>query len=810
MLFSASKPKNVQSAVIATETEDRTISKWLPVMAFCTMLFVAWGSIWLTRESDSIAAIWPVNALIISMILLSGRQNRWAIFLAAYAGNVAANTFSGDSLSIALSLSACNSVEIFIVTAVLTRLRPRIDFTVLRDLMFFALVAGVIAPAVSSLLAAGSLHLFADADFLGSTITWYPANALGLLVFMPLVMTAFSQNVPQRDFTSLIASQKALYLFGNIGLALVVFSQVQSPLLFLMMPGIFLTALKCGPAGAVVSNLSMTVIAITFSQFDQGPIAMIQGSEHMKMATLQVFLASCVFFSLIASAYLTERSHYENDLKKAKALSDRATESMSSFLSTVSHELRTPMTSIRGSLSLLVASSQDNLDPKAANLLRIAHRNSERLVILINDILDMEKIESGKMSFDMADQPLREIIDDAMLNANNYRPDAMIKLVLTDNAPGAIVHVDSSRLQQVVANLLSNAIKFSPEGGTVQVGLRFVDDWVRISVSDSGKGIPAEFQNRIFKKFEQADPSNTRGTSGSGLGLSIAKSLTEKMQGKIFFETREGEGATFFVDLPVVARDAESPHPAAQSLSSARVLVCEPDPGVASQVAARLCEDGYVADLAPDLATMQMLLRSRSYAALAFDRAQVNDQASDMIKALLAQSDSKNAPIILFSQDAQGDDAEQKSRNINWLTQPVDLDGLCAAVRTTIGDPDLCRPQILHVEDDADILAIMAESCGAHAKIVAARTVEAARQQLSERHFDLVILDVSLPDGKGYDLLGVIAENIPVIVFSGAEMRGQVPSQIKAVMSKGRNTEAEVMRSVRNLLLPSERSAQVK
>ncbi|TIV77307.1 MAG: PAS domain S-box protein, partial [Mesorhizobium sp.] len=247
---------------------------------------------------------------------------------------------------------------------------------------------------------------------------------------------------------------------------------------------------------------------------------------------------------------------YNRDITEQK----RNAQLKNDFISTVSHELRTPLTSIRGSLGLIAAGVAGELPPKAANLINIAHNNSERLVLLINDILDMEKIESGVIAFKIRQMPVRPLLEQAIAASSNYRADGRIRIVLVDDAPRAEANIDEDRLHQVMANLLSNAIKFSDADGTVTVKLERRDrDMLRISVIDQGAGIPEAFRSRIFGKFEQADASSTRKQGGTGLGLSIVKTIVEKLGGAVSFETEEGKGTSFHVDLAEAQRQAEKP-----------------------------------------------------------------------------------------------------------------------------------------------------------------------------------------------------------------------------------------------------------
>jgi signal transduction histidine kinase len=220
------------------------------------------------------------------------------------------------------------------------------------------------------------------------------------------------------------------------------------------------------------------------------------------------------------------------------------------FISVVSHELRTPLTSIRGSLGLIAGGATGQLPDKAKSMIDLAVRSTDRLVRLINDILDIEKIESGKMKFQVKPLELVAVVEQAIDSTRAYGERLGIAFALESKAAGARVSGDVDRLIQVLANLLSNAAKYSPPQGVVTVSVTRTGGRVRVSVSDLGLGIPEEFQGRIFQKFSQADSSDTRVKGGTGLGLNISKAIVEKHGGTIAFITQKGIGTTFYFELP--------------------------------------------------------------------------------------------------------------------------------------------------------------------------------------------------------------------------------------------------------------------
>ena len=228
------------------------------------------------------------------------------------------------------------------------------------------------------------------------------------------------------------------------------------------------------------------------------------------------------------------------------------------FVSTVSHELRTPLTSISASLALLAKGAIGKLNDRAESFVDIAYRNSDRLVRLVNDILDVEKLQSGKMQFHFEALELEPIVRNTVAAIRPMARKSGVILEVESATHSRPISTDPDRLSQAFANLLSNAIKFSSKGQKIRVRMRDIDGKFRVSIIDRGPGIPESFRSHLFERFAQADMSTQKSQPGTGLGLNIARQIIERLGGAISFESTVGKGTTFHVDLPAYQSDASS------------------------------------------------------------------------------------------------------------------------------------------------------------------------------------------------------------------------------------------------------------
>ena len=241
----------------------------------------------------------------------------------------------------------------------------------------------------------------------------------------------------------------------------------------------------------------------------------------------------------------------EKQLRNIANEAQSLSELKSGFVSSVSHELRTPLTSIMGSLGLLKSNIEEPGSEISKSMLDIAYNNAERLLLLINDILDIEKIESGKMEFNFSKENINSLIKDCINQNNGLAKKYQVSFNFTAAHELPLISIDKDRIFQVLNNLMSNAAKFEPNGGTIEIESKLKNDKAYVSITDHGSGIPDEFHDRIFQAFTQADTSNTKGVAGTGLGLSITKTIIEHHNGEINFDSIPNESTCFYFTLPI-------------------------------------------------------------------------------------------------------------------------------------------------------------------------------------------------------------------------------------------------------------------
>lgn len=473
----------------------------------------------------------------------------------------------------------------------------------------------------------------------------------------------------------------------------------------------------------------------------------------------------------------------------------------SEFISTVSHELRTPLTSIRGALGLVLGKAAGQIPEKARRMLEMAERNSERLTMLINDILDLEKIEAGRLEFDFKIVDLGTLAKRALDENEGYARKHNVQLVLEAPPNACPIRADEHRLLQVFANLISNAVKYSPENGEVTVTISEVDRDFRLSVRDRGAGIPEQFRARIFQRFAQADSSDTRSKGGTGLGLSITKAIVERHDGRVEFHSEIGSGTVFHVDLPAHHAVIEAVTPANATNQPVRVLICEDNPDVARILAEMIEPEGVICDVAGSAVGARALLGRRAYRLMLLDLTLPDADGLSFLQELRSDPATDQMPIIVVSgraHEGSANFAGDALAVVDWINKPVERERLERALREALRRTK--RPRILHVEDDPDIVQVTRALFDSLADLTNVGSLHGARQQLGAHAFDLVILDLGLADGSGVELLDEIKGRCPIVIFSAQNPGRAITEKVAAALTKSMTSNEQLLATIKKSL----------
>jgi PAS domain S-box-containing protein len=471
------------------------------------------------------------------------------------------------------------------------------------------------------------------------------------------------------------------------------------------------------------------------------------------------------------------------------------------FISTVSHELRSPLTSIIGALRLLSGRTAGTLNDQATRLVEIAEENARRLIRLINDMLDVDRMDSGKLRLTLRQADLREVVRRGCQGnqglAEAYR--AQIRCTVPDEP--MITSCDEDRLIQALTNLTSNALKVTPRGGVVDVScIRDDSSTPRtiVRVDDQGRGVPIEFRSRIFGRFERAiDDENKAGT---GLGLAIAREIVALHGGEIWFEDRPEGGTRFAFSIPV----ASSARISDQLAPEPRVLIVKRDTTITESLRSLLIEEGYDARIAGTIETARRVLREDGPSVVLVDHAHQAFAALHQSETLCAEHPGDGLAVMV-SPDywPAGEDPLSMLRHIGWVDKPVDPQQLGRLVRQALGCDD-CRPVLLHLDDDDSALELTAEALRQDADVLRATTLGEARNLLARQTPDIAIIDVDLAGASGLELLPDLVQadgsSIPAIIYSAHDISQQLGDDVDAVILKSGTSMPHLKATIRRII----------
>ncbi|KAM3110848.1 PAS domain S-box protein [Phormidesmis sp. 146-33] len=505
------------------------------------------------------------------------------------------------------------------------------------------------------------------------------------------------------------------------------------------------------------------------------------------------------------------------------------------FVSIVSHELRTPLTSISVALDLLAGGVLQSQPEQAQRMLNIASNNTDRLVRLINDILDIERVRSGKVAMNKETCTLAALFTQSVEAVQDMADKANVALVVS--ALSARLWVDSDRIVQVLVNLLSNAIKFSSSGDTVwlkaevrtgEVGNEPAEGdqdpptpYLLLSVQDHGRGIPLEKLEAIFEPFQQVDASDSRQKGGTGLGLAICRSIVQQHNGKIWVESHLAEGSTFWVQLPALWEVEEATLHQPQLDNASLVLMCDDDSSVRSVIQTVLHQQGYrVLAVASGREAVEQARMARPQVVL-LNLIMPEMDGWETLARLKGQPETQAIPVVILS--GLLPDATQVDRpEINgWVVKPPNRKVLLQTLQRALNKP-YQNIRILIIEDDLDLARLLiAIFTRHHLKTFHAQTGQDAIRLSQEIMPDLLVLDLSISQGDGFAIVDWLRQHnhlnrLPIVVYTARELepeeRDRLTLDHTLFLTKGRITpqqfEQRVIALLNRMTQPSTQKGQ--
>jgi signal transduction histidine kinase/DNA-binding response OmpR family regulator len=518
----------------------------------------------------------------------------------------------------------------------------------------------------------------------------------------------------------------------------------------------------------------------------------------------------------------SELEETNRDLAVANRKIQDADKLKSEFLANMSHELRTPMNSIIGFTRIVRKKSAGILPKRQIENLERVEVSADRLLALINDILDLSKIEAGKMRVNIAPVDLRQLANTCLATVAPLVKKDRVQLVtrLPEGLPE--LHSDADKLTQILINLLSNAIKFTQDG-EVALSAAAENGTLRIAVSDTGIGMPPDAPEYIFDEFRQVDGSSTRVHGGTGLGLSITKKLTQLLGGRIEVQSVQGKGSTFTVTLPAdagapAAASPPAPEPAATTAAAAMpgrkvLLTIDDDPNVLSLLRQNLEDEGYV--VVGALSADEGIRKAKEIRpfAITLDILMPHKDGWGALKELKADPVTRDIPIIVLS-IIENKQLGYSLGAFDYLLKPIDKDAILGALQRVRTAP---AKRALVVDDDPNAVSMLTQVLQdeGHSVTAAFNGAEALRA-LSDVPADIILLDLVMPEMDGFDTIQRLKENpawknIPIIVLTAKDLTdtdwGTLQQGVDRILRKSGMAGESLVAEVRTLLHEHESSA---
>lgn len=516
---------------------------------------------------------------------------------------------------------------------------------------------------------------------------------------------------------------------------------------------------------------------------------------------------------------LDERTHQLAEANKKIRQADRM---KSQFLANMSHELRTPLNSIIGFSEILLDRLKDQIDPKFHRFLQNIHTSGKHLLGIINDLLDLSKIESGKMELHPERFSLKNLIEGVcvILKGMAHKASIELRIEAEENLPP--LEADPVKVKQILYNLISNAIKFSPPQREVVISAAFLpkehsplkEDALQIAIKDQGIGIDPQYHQAIFEEFRQVDGSVTRQYGGTGLGLSLVKRFVELHRGKIEVESALGKGSTFTVTLPTVYKgvtveEARLQPEISEKEEGQTILVVEDDPTAFETIANILHSAGYTSIRAHHGEEALKMARMLKPAAITLDIILPGMDGWEVMKALKNDETLRHIPVIIVSM-MENRELGFALGAADYFVKPIDPEELIHSLETLLPHKKKGKPKLLLIDDDPDFHEMMENILRFRGyQVEHALSGQEGLQKASQGYPDLIILDLMMEGMDGFEVAGALKKRketrkIPILVLTAKQLtprdKERLKGEISKLMEKGRSSPADLVLTIQELL----------
>ena len=549
--------------------------------------------------------------------------------------------------------------------------------------------------------------------------------------------------------------------------------------------------------------------------------------EMLLAITRMLFVWGASYFFLVGIANVTEKRlrirQLESEESRKVAELTRLTQELadanrriqesdrlkSQFLANMSHELRTPMNSIIGFSEILMERIEGKVEPKYHGFVKHIHASGQHLLGIINDILDLSKIEAGKMEVYPEFFAIGPVVE-GVCNMTRGMTRTQRKFVVEIAPELPQIETDLAKFKQVLFNLLSNAVKFSPPDRPITIRVRFENDEITVAVSDEGIGIDAAYHDVIFDEFRQVDGTARREFGGTGLGLALVRKFVELQGGRVGVESTLGKGSTFFFTLPVRSRAAVITRPPeiVPMPVADRVLVVEDDANAYELIASALGTAGYLAIRARHGEEALKLAREMHPVAVTLDLVLPGVDGWEVLKRLKSDAATSAIPIVIISK-IDNRDLGVALGAADYFVKPVDRDRLLQRLREIASRTPTTRPRLLLIDDDQTVHSLLDEELTTLGySVESAYSGEDGLRVARDRAPDVIILDLMMPGMSGFDVATSLKDNpstanIPILVLTSKDLtntdRNELQSKVTSFVQKGKSAREQLVREIRRL-----------